>query len=365
MVFEAHYHLNLYVKLLEEIESKRLKPRQYYATLLMREKPLDNPFSKEQRDKIEDILTIVERKVRKEVGDEDLEEVRDSMIDELTRLANRAKREEKRGKITIDNKKAYREKEEHVLDVSSLYKVFLTSDLINRSFVKGPVMTESYGSSTEGKAKALLEKIESSGVLSNLEEKERYLVALAVTKLLEKALSSVSSSPEKYKEWMREYASSIVKDSKPIAWQTPLGLEVQQVDFNSNTVRVSIDGGRRVEFKVYNDKINASAHKKGLSPNYIHSLDASHLMMTVNALSQRGISDIVTVHDSFATHANDVGVLSMTLREAFVALHQKEILPILTEFFEETFSVAKKKIPYVDQDGFELKEVLKSEYFFA
>jgi len=364
-IFFPEYHIEEFSEYLEEVETSQLLVGQYYTTYLSKNFQGKMNFTQKELDEIEKSLIQIERKVRKEVGEEDLEEIRDSMIDELNRLSKRAKRAEKRGTLTFKKEKAFVLKEEYQLEASSLYQTFLDQKLINRSFVKGPVMTESYGSSTEGKAKALLEKIESSGILSELEEKDRYLVALEVTKLLEKALSSVSSSPSKYKKWMKRYASDIVKGDKPILWQTPLGLEVQQVDFKAEKVKVSIDGGRKVEFKIYTDELDASAHKKGLSPNYIHSLDASHLMMTVNALAQRGIIDIVTVHDSFATHANDVDILSLTLRQAFVALHKKEILPELCQFWEEVFGVEQKKIPYVDRDGFDLNEVLKSEYFFA
>jgi hypothetical protein len=359
--FEPNYHLGEFVEPLEAIDD--LLNGQYFTTQLMRTK--ESPFKQNELDEIEKVIVQIERKVRNEVEENDIEEIRDSMIDEMERLDKRSKRELKRGKLILKKEKALKEKEQLQLIASSLYQKFLDEELINRSFVKGPVMTESYGSSTEGKAKALLEKIESSGILSNLEEKARYLVALEVTKLLEKALSSVSASPQKYKKWMKRYASDIVKTNNPILWQTPLGLEVEQVDFKSQKIKVSIDGGRKVEFKVYTDELDKSAHQKGLSPNYIHSLDASHLMMTVNALAQRGINDIVTVHDSFATHANDVGVLSLTLREAFVALHKKEILPELCQFWEEVFGVKQKKIPYVDKERFDLDEVLKSEYFFA
>jgi len=364
-VFASEYHLEEIAEYLEEVEPSELLVGQYYTTHLLKKIKSILNFTQKEFDKIEKSLLKVERKVRKEVGEEDLEELRDSMVDELNRLSRRAKRAEKKGELTIKAQKAFVLKEELKLEVSSLYQKFLEQGLITRSFVKGPVMTESYGSSTAGKANALLEKIESSGILSNLEEQNRYLVALELTKLLEKALSSVSSSPAKYKKWMKKYAFTIVKKQNPILWQTPLGLEVEQVDFKAKKVKVSIDGGRKVEFKVYTDELDASAHKKGLSPNYIHSLDASHLMMTVNALAQRGITDIVTVHDSFATHANDVGLLSITLREAFVALHKKEILPELCQFWEEVFGVEKKKIPYVNKEGFNLEEVLKSEYFFA
>ena len=363
--FEPNYHLNLIVALLEGIEISELKSGQYYSTLLMRKDILKSSFSVKELEDIEKVVIVVERKVRKEVEEDDLEEIAFSMIDELERLFNRTKRELKRGKLTLKKEKAYKERDELKLVASSLYQRFLEQNLITRSFVKGPVMTESYGSSTEGKAKALLDKIESYGILSQLKENSRYLVTLEITKLLEKALGMVSSSPQKYKRWMKRYASDIVKTNNPILWQTPLGLEVQQVDFKAQKVKVSIDGGRKVEFKVYTNDLDTSAHKKGLSPNYIHSLDASHLIMTINALNQRGIEDIVTVHDSFATHANDVTTLSKTLKEAFVALHKEEILPELCSFWKDVFGVEQKKIPYVDRDRFNLDEVLKSDYFFA
>ena len=39
------------------------------------------------------------------------------------------------------------------------------------------------------------------------------------------------------------------------------------------------------------------------APNIIHSFDAAHLSMTVNAGAERGISAWAMIHDSFATHA--------------------------------------------------------------
>ncbi len=364
-LFSFEYHLEEIAEYLEEIESSQLLVGQYYTTYLSKNFQAKINFTQKELNEIEKSLVQIERKVRKEVGEEDLEEVKDSMVDELNRLVKRAKRDLKKGQMVLKKERAFREVEELKLEASSFYQKFLEKNLINRSFVKGPVMTESYGSSTAGKAKALLEKIESSGILSELEETNRYLVALELTKLLEKALSAVSSSPAKYKKWMKKYASDIIKSDKPIVWKTPLGLEIKQVDFKSKKVKVSIDGGRKVEFKVYTDELDKKAHQQGLSPNYIHSLDASHLMMTVNALAQRGITDIVTVHDSFATHANDGGRLSTTLREEFVTLHKKEILIELCQFWEEVFGVEQKKIPYVDGEGFNLDEVLKSKYFFA
>ena len=40
--------------------------------------------------------------------------------------------------------------------------------------------------------------------------------------------------------------------------------------------------------------------RSSIAPNYIHSLDAAHLVLVANACARRGIP-LVTVHDSYAT----------------------------------------------------------------
>lgn len=349
------YQFDKVVAYLETIEPSRLKYSEFFVTVILKASNFDA---------LKDRLQEIERRVRVEVGEDDLEEVKASMIDELERLHKRVKREISKGNVSLKKEKAYREVLKQTLYASSLYGRFLEHNHISRKFVKSPVMTESYGSSTAGKAKALLETIEGLGVLKELDEDERYLVALTITKLLEKALNSVSKSPKKYKDWMKSYAKEMVK-KRAIKWTTPLGLEVEQVEYKFEKLKVAIGGYRKVEFNIYTDEIAPQEHVKGLSPNYIHSLDASHLMMTINALAQKGISDIVTVHDSFATHSNEVTLMSERLREMFIELHKNPILETFAEEVKKEFKVEGKKIPYVQKERFDLDEVAKSIYFFA
>jgi len=367
--FEASYYFDRVATFLEGVMSDDLTSMQFYSTYV--EQNIEEidwngvKLTKEDFKTIGNELDIIERKVRKEIELDDLEELKYSIIDELEKFYKRAKRQLANGKLIEKKGKIFKQEEEYKLEARSLYKKFLDEGMIKRGFVKKPVMTESYGSSTAGKAKKLLEDIESDGILSNLDEDTRYLVSLQITKVLEKALTAVSDSPQKYKKWMNSYAKEIGKQNEAILWKTPLGLEVKQVEFKSKKVKVSIGEGRKVEFKVYTNELDMRSHSKGLSPNYIHSLDATHLILTINGLKQMGIDDIITVHDSFATHANDVGKMSLVLRKSFVALHQKEVLEALTEFFNARFSVEKKDVPYVNKEGFDLDKVMESEYFFG
>ncbi len=368
-VFEPSYYFDKVVEFLESVEINVLKHGEYYSSYVMKNRDkvswgVSN-FTAKQYDLIENALDVIDRKIRKELGDDDLEELRCSIVDELEKLAKRAKRQLQNKKLIEEKGKVFATEKKLTLEARSLYKKFLDEGIVKRGFVKKPVMTESYGSSTAGKAKKLLEDIEADGILSELDEDTRYLVSLQITKVLEKALTAVSDSPQKYKKWMKSYAKEIAKKEEAILWKTPLDLEVKQVEFKADKVKVSIGDGRKVEFNIYTDELDKSSHSKGLSPNYIHSLDASHLIMTINRLKEVGINDVITVHDSFATHANDVGTMSVVLRKAFVELHKKDILEDLTLFFNEQFGIEQKKIPYVDREKFDLNEVLKSDYFFA
>ena len=360
--FEPSYHYNKVSAFLEGVEVDSLKHGQFFSTYIE-----ENYTELKRLDEISRALVKIERKIRKEVGEDDLEEVRDSMVDELDKLHRRATRAVEKGKIEVTKKgDAFSKIKVQKLVPSSFYKKLLNAGKINRSFVKSPVMTESYGSGTKAKARAILEDLEGTNLLIKIEDSQRFMVAQAITKLFEKALKSVSRSPSRYKEWMKSYAKEMTQESS-IRWKTPLGLEVEQVEYKSKTAKVPIGGGfsRKVTFKIFTDERDNQKHIQGFSPNFIHSLDASHLMMTINELKREGINDIVTVHDSFATHANDVGLISKVLRESFVALHQSEILEEFRAYVKERFKVEGKEVPYVDKNGFNLEKVLESEYFFA
>jgi len=51
-------------------------------------------------------------------------------------------------------------------------------------------------------------------------------------------------------------------------------------------------------------------------------MDGCHLRRTVLTLARDyGVIDLLVIHDSFATHAAEVGLMSVVLREELVALY--------------------------------------------
>ncbi len=103
-----------------------------------------------------------------------------------------------------------------------------------------------------------------------------------------------------------------------------------------------------------------------IAPNYIHSMDAAHMMKTVNACPE-GFSFSV-VHDSFGCHAADMEVMSAITREQFVEMYDGQ--DYLTAFIEGVRVTcpdldAKMTVKQPTQGTLDLKQVLESEFFFS
>jgi len=80
-----------------------------------------------------------------------------------------------------------------------------------------------------------------------------------------------------------------------------------------------------------------------LPPNFIHSLDSSHMLMTASACRDAGIV-FASVHDSYWAHACDVDQMNSILREQFVKLHSPNLLGKLLEQWTEKYSCIKGEV---------------------
>ena len=56
-------------------------------------------------------------------------------------------------------------------------------------------------------------------------------------------------------------------------------------------------------------KVGRTKHKNGFPPNFIHSLDSSHMMLTALHLWSKGVT-FASVHDCYWTHASDVPIMN-------------------------------------------------------
>ncbi|KAM4058900.1 DNA-dependent RNA polymerase domain-containing protein [Hirsutella rhossiliensis] len=118
-----------------------------------------------------------------------------------------------------------------------------------------------------------------------------------------------------------------------LVWTTPLRMPVVQPYRKSNAKEIRTC----LQAVVYSmedqtDPVNSRKQLQAFPPNFIHSLDASHMMLSALRCHERNL-DFAAVHDSFWTHAGDVDSMNEVLREAFIQIHEEDVIGRLaTEF---------------------------------
>ncbi|SMN18565.1 similar to Saccharomyces cerevisiae YFL036W RPO41 Mitochondrial RNA polymerase [Maudiozyma saulgeensis] len=232
---------------------------------------------------------------------------------------------------------------------------------LNRKIVKQTVMTHVYGVTLIGATLQIDKQIHD--MLGDRTLSLQYSKYLA--KAVFAAIRQSFQGAHLIQDWLGECCNrisksirldldkkSIGKGKKPefmtsIIWTTPLNLPIvqpyreiskKQVNTNLQTVYISDP------FAV--NKINARRQKAGFPPNFIHSLDASHMLMSATKCREDGL-EFASVHDSYWTHASDIVTMNKNLREQFVALHEVDLIERLKDEFDERYKnyVQISKIP--------------------
>ncbi|KAF8902625.1 hypothetical protein CPB84DRAFT_1775848 [Gymnopilus junonius] len=122
-----------------------------------------------------------------------------------------------------------------------------------------------------------------------------------------------------------------------VIWTTALGLPVvqpyrktarKQVMTSIQSVYIS-DPHKASE-------VNSVKQASAFPPNFIHSLDATHMLLTALECKNRGLA-FASIHDSYWTHACDVDTMSEVIRETFIALHSSDVLERLDQEFRDRY----------------------------
>jgi DNA-directed RNA polymerase len=251
-------------------------------------------------------------------------------------------------------------------------------ELIDRNLVKPNVMTDSYGTELRSKQDQVFKKLLSLQEKGKVTFKERMhirILANYIGKINDESINEISKASERYMRWCKKSVGKIYRNGRkkinrhqPITWTTPLGLEVTQVKFKraeSKEIETMFGQDRvTISNKKETDEIDLARQKSGLAPNFIHSLDSTHMFLSINRAKKEGVDAFMTIHDSFATHASDVETLLKALKEEFTALHEQPLMQKLKEELQTRFGVELDDIEYVDEK-FDVSDVKRAEYFFA
>ena len=241
---------------------------------------------------------------------------------------------------------------------------------LNRALVKRPVMTTPYGASLYGMRDQIHEELRKQmdkGVqfmgINDTSDLWPHCKFLA-THIYE-AIGRVVISARNGMKWLHDVAHKMSKEQRPVLWSVPTGFIVKQKYLKPvvKQIKTVINGKAASLFAGVHetDKMDKHRQMNGIAPNYVHSLDACHLMKTVlEARNQYHIESFAVVHDSFGTHAADIEQLGVAIRDTFVTMYSEDLLE---KFKMEQENIELPPIPEYGQ--LDVKEVLDSEFFFS
>ena len=249
---------------------------------------------------------------------------------------------------------------------------------ISRKVVKRTVMTNVYGVTFMGAKAQVLDTLKDmfpnfrpSADLRSLQPVAMYVAA----KIFE-ALGKIFNGAQEIQYWLGECGDRIttsltpdqiakIKDRAPdarfiatkatktntkmlakaaetfktgIIWTTPLKMPIVQPYHKDQIVKIKTAlQVIMIQKKIGNNTVDKRKQLQAFPPNFIHSLDATHMLLSALKCSEVGL-DFAAVHDSFWTHACDIPNLNTILRDAFVRMHSEDITGRLAAEFAARYA---------------------------
>ncbi|XP_057494061.1 DNA-directed RNA polymerase 1B, mitochondrial-like isoform X1 [Actinidia eriantha] len=230
---------------------------------------------------------------------------------------------------------------------------------VDRKLVKQTVMTSVYGVTYIGARDQIKKRLKERCAIED--DTELFAASCYAAKTTLIALGEMFEAARSIMNWLGDCAKVIALENEPVRWITPIGLPVVQPyrKLGRYMIKTSL---QVLTLQRETDKVMVKRQRTAFPPNFVHSLDGSHMMMTAVACKEAGLN-FAGVHDSYWTHACDVDKMNRILREKFVKLYEEPILENLLESFQKTFPTLNFP-PLPERGDFDLREVLESPYFF-
>lgn len=272
-------------------------------------------------------------------------------------------------KPSVNRRDTYVEVAEEALlianDLDSIYKDYIITCLKEkgRVYAKRPVMISIYGGKLKSFADYTFESMKEyhDGEFATLK------CAFEFAKVIKQAIDQKLSGGKEFEIWIQEASKQITKYNVGINWITPDGFKVVQDKKKTETTKIEVRHNKnRYLLNLSRDlkDVDVQKNKNCISPNYVHSLDATHLRMTLLSCNDKGVEDFNMIHDSFGCNMNNAYILAEEIRKQWVNLYKgfKVCKDLQVQLQYQTKEVIKDA-PFLG--GWDIEEVLDSEYFFA
>lgn len=231
--------------------------------------------------------------------------------------------------------------------------------LVQRAVCKRPVMTYVYGVTFYGASTHIRDTLRELGLAPEwITQGSRHLARHILS-----AVESVCSQAAEIMAWLRDIAARVCATGRPVCWVAPSGFPVGQAYYNRKKYQVTT-ATQKVTLHIDDEDLGPNRREQiaGISPNYIHSIDASHMLAVAKTAYDTGM-DFAGIHDSFASHAEHMDALGAIVRDEFVRLHKRPLLHELRSQINDRYRIRVPEPPAAGD--FDLDLVRQSTYAFC
>ncbi|WVR04429.1 hypothetical protein IAU60_001432 [Kwoniella sp. DSM 27419] len=235
---------------------------------------------------------------------------------------------------------------------------------LGRKIVKQTVMTTVYGVTFVGAREQIAKQLVARG---DFTQEHVFLVSGYIAKTVLNCIGDLFSGAKAIMDWLTTSAklisrsvpaerveeaannlTTVLRNGKvksrasrefmtSVVWTTPLGLPVVQ-PYRKAQKKQIMTALQTVYISDPNAPSEVSPQKQATAfpPNFIHSLDATHMLLTALKCRQDSIA-FASVHDSYWTHASTVESMSERIRDTFIHLHSQDLVGELRQEFIERY----------------------------
>lgn len=235
---------------------------------------------------------------------------------------------------------------------------------IPRKVVKRSTMCDAYGITDHGIRRYCREEGHLSWIEDGTDKTQAVNeLALIIRQSLDGALQSANAG----KVFLQDLTEICVAYGKHASWVTPTGFRVvnrytlQQI----KVLDTHLYRNSRLQLSTVEDTKNPALKSavQAIPPNYIHSLDAAHMVKTILEMKLKDVPCFSMIHDSYGCHCSFVPTMRKALIDTFYDIHKEPLLQQFKENIEDVVGPIGRLCP--EQGLFDIERVRESDYLFG
>lgn len=194
----------------------------------------------------------------------------------------------------------------------------------------------------------------------------KYRASHYLTPIVWRAMEETLTSAMEAMGWLQGAARVLGRENRFPSWTSPSGFRAVQrtCEYDVEVIKtvllgcLAVKSQGRTEYSIGTptDRVNKMRQANSIAPNFVHSCDAAHMVLTTNVFGSRFMW---LVHDSYGAHPSHVPDLARAIRSAFIGMYQT--CPL--ESFANDNGLLTDHIP--QQGELVLADVMAARYFFG